>query len=559
MTINRRTFFAGAAAFGGAPFVRAWAADEKPLWTAGLMTDTHVGQTPESCALVRRACELFAAKGVDLVVNTGDIADHHYPGGYRALRKIYDTVFAARRPQEIWVYAHHDHIDRLDEPFEKVMGDVRRLLGVPHDLYATIDFKGWPLVVFPQRIDLKRAEAMLAAVDADPRYAGRPIMVFDHVPPLSTTDNSVTWGQLARRELYSKFPRVVDFCGHSHGSLRSELNIWQGAFSAVGLGCLQVWDGHAVGGAPKNKRAYGVVLMEVYANRLVLRRFDVRDGSEYHAEAPWTIPLPFDPATAPYRRDRTARTEPVPQFAAGAALAVTCKGTPCTGVEVRFPRAEAPDGVYIYRLEIADGKGTKLARQDEFGQFWLPPKDRVPELTYALSAGYFEAGRTYRVIVTPVNCFGVCGRPLTAAFTAAAAAGTTVWESRDPMRECPFLTGLADGRPVEQKDGWFLVKGGNNRLEFPPEAWEGAAKTRFRFTVDMEMEQTAEKTWTLVLRNPEPLKNANARIATPTGASGRQRYVIEFAKQGPDCRYYLLVREGGAGRIRFSHARIERL
>ena len=77
--------------------------------------------------------------------------------------------------------------------------------------------------------------------------------------------------------------------------------------------------------------------------------------------------------------------------------------------------------------------------------------------------------------------------------------------------------------------------------------------------MDLETEQEGPRTWTLVLRHPGPLANANARIATPTGASGLSRYVIEFVRRDPAHNYYLLVREGGPGRIRFNSVRIERV
>ena len=557
LLVTRKEFLSGAAAVGAAPFVRTWGTDGgKPLWKAGLMTDTHVHKTMESCSRVRAACELFAKHEVDLVVNCGDIADLYYPTGFQSLRKVYSESFRDKKPEEVWVYANHDRL-RRKEPWQEVMKDVRCLLGIPHEPYASIDFKGYPLIVFPQWIDYGRAKAMLD--EACAKYPGKPVFVFDHVPPRGTTDNSITWGSSERREFYAKYPRVVLFTGHAHGSLRSELNIWQGDFTTVSLGCLSGWGGHAVGGAPRGKPSHDVALMEVYADRLVVRRFDVRDGREYTDAPVWTIPLPFNPATAPYRRDRTVRAEPVPQFAAGAKLSAEVKGDPCERLEISFPKAEGPHGVYIYRLEIEDDKGCKLARQDEFGQFWLPSHERQPMLTYSLSSGYFDAGRTYRIVVTPVNCFGVGGRPISAEVKAVRSDGALLWESVDPMKECRFMAGLSGGKPVPVKDGWYQMSGGNHRMEMPPEVWKGKAGTRFRFIVDLEMEQPGTRTWTIVLRNPDPLKNANARIATPRGKSGKQRYVIEFAKQGDDFRYYLLIREGEAGRLRINYARLERL
>ena len=550
--IGRRAFLASSGAFVA---LRA-RGGETPLWTAGIVTDTHVARTRASCELVKKACDLFAEKGIDIFINCGDIADHHYPEAYPILKELTDAAFPGKPPRKIWVYANHDHIDRKDEPWEKVMEDVKRLLSATNGFYDLIDMNGYPLVVFPQWLDMNRAEKMLSDVCNDPKYAGKPVFVFDHVPPEDTTDNSITWGSRARLDLFSKFPRIVNVTGHAHGSLRSELNIWQGAFTSVNMGCLQVWGGHAVGGAPESKKNYGAVVMEVFADRLVFRRFDVRTKAEYGVDEPWTVPLPFDPATAPYRRKLTTATEPVPQFPAGATLVLKAN-SPFTAVEMQFPRAEGRHGTYIYKVQVTTPEGEPLARTDMFGQFYLSEGERAATLVRNLSAGYFDPGKRYRVRITPCNCFGKGGKPIEAEFTAPAVEGyKTVFESDDPMSECPFMTGLAGGKRIQAKDGWYEIGAGNHRLEFPDGLWEG--KGRFRFTVDMDTKQTAVRTWTLVLRNPKPLKNANARIATPAGESGKMRYVIEFTKGNPDFFYYLLVREGGSGSIRFNHVKIEK-
>lgn len=551
--IGRRAFLASSGAF----VALSARGEDKPLWKAGIVTDTHVKRTRESCELVKKACDLFAEQGIDIFINCGDIADHYYPEAYPILKELTDAAFPAKPPRKIWVYANHDRIDRQDEPWEKVMVDVKRLLGATNDIYDLVDMNGYPLLVFPQWLDMERAEKTIAGVCADPKYAGKPVFIFDHVPPEATTDNSITWGSRARLDLYSKFPRIVNVTGHSHGSLRSELNIWQGGFTSVNMGCLQVWGGHAVGGAPASKKNYGAVVMEVYADRLVFRRFDVRTKEEYGADERWTVPLPFDPATAPYRRGRTMETEPVPQFPAGATLALKAD-SPFTAVDMTFPRAEGKHGTYIYKVQVTTPEGEPLTRNDMFGQFYLPEGERTATLVRKLSAGYFDPGKRYRVRITPCNCFGKGGKPIEAEFTAPAADGfKTLFESADPMAECPFMTGLDGGKRIKAKDGWYDIGAGNHRLEFPDGLWAG--KGRFRFTVDMETKQTAVRTWTLVLRNPNPLKNANARIATPAGDSGKMRYVIEFTKGNPKFLYYLLVREGSAGSIRFNHVKIERM
>ena len=71
--------------------------------------------------------------------------------------------------------------------------------------------------------------------------------------------------------------------------------------------------------------------------------------------------------------------------------------------------------------------------------------------------------------------------------------------------------------------------------------------------------QEHEPCWTIVLRNPKPLRNATNRISTPPGDSGVQRYVIEFVKPNKAYSYFLLVRDGAGGKVRFERARIERI
>ena len=68
MRTTRRSFLGGALL---APIgARLFADGEKPLFRFGVMTDTHVGKTVESCGRVKLALELFRDKGCELVINT---------------------------------------------------------------------------------------------------------------------------------------------------------------------------------------------------------------------------------------------------------------------------------------------------------------------------------------------------------------------------------------------------------------------------------------------------------------------------------------------------------
>ena len=66
----------------------------EPVLRVGIITDTHVTPKKSSCKLLKEALTLFKMHKVDMVVNTGDIADHYYEKGYRHYRDTVNEVFA---------------------------------------------------------------------------------------------------------------------------------------------------------------------------------------------------------------------------------------------------------------------------------------------------------------------------------------------------------------------------------------------------------------------------------------------------------------------------------
>ena len=574
MKATRRGFIGGAAAF--APFAtRLWAA-EAPLLKIGVMTDTHVGKTKESCSRARLAYEMFRDMGVDLIANVGDVADHHYPTGYTAYREMVNETFAQvpaeRRPKELFVYAWHDAYAYKGHPREastkdspEAFADMQKLIGSPNGPYAEGEVKGFPYVVIPQfygteGVDWKRFDKMLA--DAVASHPGKPVFVFAHVAPHGTTRSGR--GVVEKRNVLNKYPQAINLSGHSHGSLRDERAIWQGEFTSVSIGCLQNWGGGLPGTAPKRMENYGAVLVEVFADRIVFRRFDVRDRKEYSANAPWTVPWPFDPATAPYRPSVRKPKMPAPNFAKGAAIEVKPDADPFSMMSVTFPAASVGTRAFAYRVELqrrVEGKWSTFARKDLFGDFWMRESDRPAKVTQCIGAPYFDEGAEYRMVVAARNSWGVEGVPLEKTFTAPKPErkGELVWESADPMKDCPFVPGLVGGKAKKAVDGFFEHGTGNARLVFPKDVWKGEKGTRFRFTLDMRTVQEKGPCWTIVLRNRKPLDNAVPRIATPVGDSGVQRYVMEFRKPNAAYTYYLLIREGAGGKVRFEHVKIERI
>lgn len=556
MNLSRRAFVTAASAFSAAGGKIAFGADEKPLWKAGIMTDTHVQTRRKDASVVRLACELFARHRVGLVANSGDICETYDPQGYVAIRKVYDEAFAACPPEEIWVYANHDWVRRSKEPHDVVMADVQKHLKAKNGPYASMTFRGYPIIVVPQMTwDEKKIEAMIAEAEKAHPDARIPVFVFDHEAGWDTNDNTLTWGTYARRQLYSRHPRVILISGHAHSSLRSELNCWLGSYASINAGCLDRWRGDAASFTLSAKPEYGVLIMEVYRSRVVFRRFDVRDGLEYSSDRPWTVPLPFTPSQDPFAWLRAQDAAAVVQFPCGAKLSVTAVGEPRTKVDLRFP--VAPGGKdYLYRIDIFDNQGVHLACREEYGQFYLRETERTPEMVLSVPAGYFDPGAEYTLSVTPCDCLRRGGSPLSVKFQMGQRIGTPVWESLNPMAECRFRSGRVSGGAIPVKDGFYQMKGGFNRLELPPEIWRGERGARFLLIVDLEMKTSG--VWAFVVGDARTGRPVNNRIYSPRRTSFRQRVVVEFAKPTYGFAGNFTIKEGGRGEVRFLRVRLER-
>lgn len=531
----------------------------EPILKVGIISDTHIKKRESSCNILTEAMKLFKQHNVQVIINAGDIADVHIDQAYINYRNTVKKVYGNTPDvQEIFAFAWHERIKREREPQEKVFADVKKHLEIKHEMYDKFKIKGYTFLVFPQDMNFKRYEQTIA--DAIKENPDKPLFVIDHVPPFNTVYNSKTWGEPNRRKILDKYPQVIHISGHVHGTLTNELNIWQGNFTSVNAGSLYSWAGSLVGNSPAGMLSDMSMIMEIYPDKLVFRRFFSMSKKEYQPTTPWVVPLPFNAQKAPYNTAYRRETSIAPEFAADAKLKteITQKG-----VVLKFPQALHKDGVFNYKIMLYvknDGKWHNFSRKDIMGNFMHDGAKRTRAVRELLSFGYFDLGKTYRIEVIPVHFFGKEGKAAAAEFTLTdRPASTVVFETSDPMKDCQYFTGIDAGKKIQAgADGFYDNKFDNARLVFPANVWDGKKGTKFRFTADICMQQFNERTWTLVLRNPKPLTNANARIATPYGNT-TQRFVIDFAKQGDLFNYSLLVREGGRGKIRFNYIKIERL
>lgn len=573
--MNRREFLGGGAAMCAAlAGCKLTESAGRPLMRLGVMTDTHVGSSVESCSRVRAAFELFRNQGADLVINNGDIADHFNPEGYALYRQVFDEVYAGQpKPREIFVYAWHDAFCYRGQRFSDVASaapaafeDVRLCLRAQNPHTDVIEFRGYAFLVMPQFIgspgfiSFDEYERRVAAACA--AHPGKPVFVIDHVPPYATVYNSCNWGEERRRKILDKYPQAVVFSGHVHGSLRNDAMIWQDAFTVINAGCLQKWSGLFPGSPWQRKDAYAVLSVDVCADRLLIRRWDVRDGREINPKHPWIVPLPFAAETAPYNRPRLVAREVAPRFPAGTTLQVEAEGHPFAGFRLAFP--EVADGVMQYRISAArkqkDG-WEDFCSATLCSEFWKHPKDRTGRSTFLMDDRLFDPGVSYRLSVAPVGQYGAVGKPIVAEVTAPAdfQKTTVTYVSENPMRELVFTD--VNGERPGTKDGFYgpLAPYGCF-LALPATAFSGGKDASFVVTLDMRTRiPDPGRTFTVKVLDFPRGKALSDSVLTPGGDSGAQRYVLEVKGPVAEDEIGLWFDRGDPSRIRFERIRIERL
>ena len=556
----------------------------KPLFRAGLLSDTHINNETESCRLVKLAMELFKREAVEVVIHLGDLADFHAVNGYQEYRRILDKTFGGRDPVFLYAYGGHDGGSYKQRPGDKsrhngAFCEMREILGFHHEDYDVIAVKGQPFVVFPEYEDVVRVEALFEQVKD--KFPDKTPIVLAHDPAKDTIHNSTSWGNYNVRTICERHPGVVHLSGHTHGSNRNELQIWQGAFTEVNCGCLYRWGGGSLAGVnvrELGKRDDGVMVMDVYSDALVFHRFSLETGCEYRPLEPWKVALPTDPKNTPYAPlVRRSRSKP-PEWPTNAQVSIDWIENAKRfreGYEVRVPAAMHRDGTYLYQFALYanDGNGswTLRTRKDGFGEFYVVPEEnRKGFAEQYFSTGFFAPGEKLRFVVTPFDFYGNAGKPLVRDIVAAVYAKrpTVIWESANPNVDCvlEFNSWGVGRKPVARGDDGFFPLAAMSDLLLPENAsipMEDLPNTRYRLTIDMRtVHKSLTGDWQLEPINRKTKAPLYAGMyITPRGDSGLFRYVFEFQKYRREAMPISVAFTYGSsgGKVSFSSVKLERL
>lgn len=363
-------------------------------------------------------------KNLDAVIFVGDNTDGGSQAQYDILKQIVNenlregTAF-------IPVMGNHDLNDTEEEGHLKNLG---KSLDV-HEVVNGFHFIG----LSPQPDDtwhtpkqvLWMAKELHKAKKDDPN---KPIFTFQHGHIWKTVYVSRSWYTQMSAPLhavYSMYPQVINFSGHSHGPLNHPQEVWQSRYTLFGTGTLRYFEmerditKETVPAGAENAAQYLIVEVDA-ENRVRVLPFNILTDDFFKTPSTTDAPEKQLVYFVENVKDRSAyvytkarkKTDPAPRFAENAAVAVS--DVTSNSAAFTFDQAEADVCVYGYRLDFAEAArpNKTVLSKGFYSEYYFEP---MPEQRTVTVEG-LAPGTEYVVKVTPLNAWLSEGEPITAAF-----------------------------------------------------------------------------------------------------------------------------------------------
>ncbi|MFB6987059.1 chitobiase/beta-hexosaminidase C-terminal domain-containing protein [Streptomyces sp. NPDC056304] len=272
----------------------------------------------------------------------------------------------------------------------------------------------------------------LAAITADPAYAGKPVLVQGHRPTTGTTMDGQQASNPRLAEDLSAFPQTVLFSGHSHLNINDDRSIHQRDFTSVNDGSMsyvEIDHGYQMvtedGLANRFESPTAQALfVEVYKDRTEIARVnmaadkhDIYTGGQWSASwqppyasagtlsgATWTVRLKGSTSGQikdNFRYTDAERNTVAPKFTTRRPLSRVhdAKG----GTALRIAQAEDDQMVHHYDVDITDtATGASVVSSKVLSDFYFVPRPNTLDIPVP---GAVE-GRRYVARVVAVDAYG---------------------------------------------------------------------------------------------------------------------------------------------------------
>ena len=358
-------------------------------------------------------------QALDAFLLAGDNVDRGYDEEYDILT---DVLNKGIRPETklITIMGNHEFISTGHEGYVRHMGEELD----KHEVVKGFHFIG----ISPDPKDTWQTPKQILWMDKELRKAekddpNKPIFTMQHGHIWNTVYVAHDWYtqmSLPLHMVYSKYPQVVNFSGHSHSPVNHPRGVWQNSYTQVACGTLFYFElQRDIGDStiPEDARnAAQYMIVEVDAqNRVKIQPFNILTNDFMKTPATTDDPAKQlvyfihdvkDKSSFVYTKARK-KLATAPWFEAGDEITIDETGT--QHVALSFPQAESDECVYGYRITLKDTQNAgKKIEKEIYSKFYLEP---MPETLSAVVEG-LSAGTTYQVTVTPLDAWLNAGAPL---------------------------------------------------------------------------------------------------------------------------------------------------
>jgi predicted phosphodiesterase len=341
-------------------------------------------------------------KKVDLLLLAGDNTDNGTVEQLTELKKILDDNLH-EETQKLIVMGNHEYY-KPDEQSEYAPR-FESVLGVSKNNHIVINgyhFIGLSLnsqTDYSASVDWLQKELESANTDSP----DKPIFVVQHFPCSNTVYGSDVWGTNQLSCIYSEYPQIIDFSGHTHYPINDPRIVDQDDFTSVGCGTMNFYElesGMIYGTTPPGYgNAACMYIVEVYSDsRVVLKPYDLITSQFYPVE--YTMKNTANKKNFVYTDERY-KTSENPYFLDGTTLYAS--NLTSTSVTLSFKQAYDKDCLHSYQYDIYEAESGKRMRTFKiWSDFYF--LDRPENMTYTVTG--LNPNTKYRVTVTAINSFG---------------------------------------------------------------------------------------------------------------------------------------------------------
>lgn len=494
----------------------------------GVMSDTHLqgtegDPTPKFQSALEQ--EYNRANGnLDALMITGDITDY----GYDSQSKLFATLLLNSKinldkTRLVICPGNHDYYNAQLQGaawkggnfFKQYLGD-KVYQGATDDEITNCDYStvvnGFHFIAVDcsqytggvkyTQHDLDWLKSQLdEAVKDDPT---KPIFVCSHPMVTDTTFGSSGngansyWDAPDLGNIFKDYPQVIYFAGHLHRPESDERSIWQGDYTAVGVGSVfyTSMDDTDDDGFPVVEKTSqnGSSLIDAYqqsqgyyvevdkSGNVRINRVDFAKSKDI--KTPWIVPAPKADKSnlLYYTPQQEEKGNTAPEFPYGTYFKVDSNVN--GSYQFEFTQAKDNDEVFDYEFTISDkDTGQVLTKFATYSDFYMCPqpsqmasvlKRYVYEANSIFSPFTITYSKPYLVSMVAVDCFGLKSQPFVtqvnpdgSTVTLTPIAKPTSSESASPSSSTESTSSKSSGSVESSNPSTSHGGSGNTSVSYP--------------------------------------------------------------------------------------------